>query len=135
MVIVDSTVWIDYLHGIENRESLWLDGNLQRQRLGIIDLILCEVLQGIRNDGDFARVQRELSGLQMFDTGGAALAIAAARNYRGLRARGYTVRSTIDCITATFCINEEHELLHNDRDFDAFEEHLELVVVHPEILN
>jgi len=74
MVIVDSTVWIDYLHGIENRESLWLDGNLQRQRLGIIDLILCEVLQGIRNDGDFARVQRELSGLQMFDTGGAASA-------------------------------------------------------------
>ena len=130
MVIVDSTVWIDYLHGIENRESLWLDGNLQRQRLGIIDLILCEVLQGIRNDGDFARVQRELSGLQMFDTGGAALAIAAARNYRGLRARGYTVRSTIDCLIATLCLRGEHELLHRDHDFDCFEKVLGLRLVH-----
>ncbi|HEY6763890.1 MAG TPA: PIN domain nuclease [Candidatus Sulfotelmatobacter sp.] len=131
MVIVDSTVWIDYLRGTENAETGWLDGQLQRQRLGLIDLILGEVLQGIRDDGDFARVRRELSGFQIFETGGNVLAIAAAQNYRDLRAHGYTVRSTIDCWIATFCLRAKHELLHRDHDFDCFEKALGLRVVHP----
>ena len=129
MVIIDSTVWIDYLRGAENAETAWLDGQMQRQRLGLIDLILCEVLQGIRDDGEFTRVRRELLGFQIFETGGTRLAIAASQNYRGLRARGYTVRSTIDCWIATFCLQGKHELLHRDHDFDCFEQVLGLHVV------
>jgi hypothetical protein len=129
MVIVDSTVWIDYLRGTENAETAWLDSQMQRQRLGLLDLILYEVLQGIPDDSEFARVKIELLAFQIFETGGASLAIAAAQNYRGLRARGYTVRSTIDCWIATFCLQGRHELLHRDRDFDCFEKVLGLRVV------
>ena len=130
MVIVDSTVWIDYLRGTENAETAWLDRQMQQQRLGLLDLILCEVLQGIRDESEFARVQVELVAFQIFETGGVSLAIAAAQNYRGLWARGYTVRSTIDCWIATFCLQGRHELLHRDRDFDCFEKVLGLSVVH-----
>jgi predicted nucleic acid-binding protein len=129
MVIVDSTVWIDYLRGTENAETAWLDRQMQRQRLGLLDLILCEVLQGIRDESEFARVQVELVAFQIFETGGVNLAIAAAQNYRSLRARGYAVRSTIDCWIATFCLQGWHELLHRDRDFDCFEKVLGLRVV------
>ena len=132
MVIVDSTVWIDYLRGTENAETAWLDRQMQRQRLGLLDLILCEVLQGIRDESEFARVQVELVAFQIFETGGLSLAIAASQNYRGLRARGYTVRSTIDCWIATFCLQGRHELLHCDRDFDCFEKVLGLKVVEAE---
>jgi predicted nucleic acid-binding protein len=129
MVIVDSTVWIDYLRGTENAETAWLDRQAQQQRLGLLDLILCEVLQGIRDESEFAQVQAELLAFQIFETGGMSLAIAAAQNYRGLRVRGYTVRSTIDCWIATFCLQGRHELLHRDRDFDCFERVLGLRVV------
>jgi predicted nucleic acid-binding protein len=131
MVIVDTTVWIDYLRGAENPETRWLDGELQRQRLGLTDLILCEVLQGIRDQGTFAQVQVNLLKFQVFQTGGSVLAVAAAQNYRRLRQRGYTIRKTIDCLIATFCLEAEHELLHRDHDFDSFEELLGLQVVHP----
>ena len=77
MVIVDSTVWVDYLRGMQNRETEWLNLELEHQRLGLTDLILCEVLQGIRDDASFARVQRELCKFEVFETGGAELAIAA----------------------------------------------------------
>ncbi len=131
MVIVDTTVWIDYLRGAENPETLWLDRELQRQRLGLIDLILCEVLQGIRDQGTFAQVQTNLLRFQVFQTGGTALAVAAAQNCRELRQHGYTVRKTIDCLIATFCLQAKHELLHRDHDFDCFEKVLGLQVVHP----
>jgi hypothetical protein len=72
-----------------------------------------------------------LLGLEVFATGGVALAVATARNYRVLRARGWTVRTTIDGLIATFCLLNAHTLLHNDRDFDRFEEVLDLRVVHP----
>ena len=88
MVIVDTTVWIDYLRGTENPETHWLDRELQRQRLGLTDLILCEVLQGIRDKNAFARAQVQLLNFEVFRTGGPALAIAAAHNYRDLRERG-----------------------------------------------
>jgi predicted nucleic acid-binding protein len=130
MVIIDTTVWIDYLGGAENPETRWLDRELQRQRLGLTDLILCEVLQGIRNQDMFAQVQAKLLRFQVFQTGGAKLAVAAARNYRDLRQQGYTIRKTIDCLIATFCLQAEHELLHRDHDFDAFEKMLGLKVVH-----
>jgi predicted nucleic acid-binding protein len=129
MVIVDTTVWIDYLRGTENPETRWLDRQLQRQRLGLTDLILCEVLQGIRDQSAFARVRADLLKFQVFPTGGSGLAIAAAQNYRELRQRGYTVHKTFDCLIATFCMQARHELLHRDHDFDCFEKVLGLQVV------
>ena len=135
MVIIDSSVIIDLLSGRMTAQTSWLRRQPDLERMGITSLILSEVLHGIRDDGIFAEALAILSRFVILETGGRDLATDSARNYRVLRKRGITIRSTIDCITATFCINEEHELLHNDRDFDAFEEHLELVVVHPEILN
>jgi len=131
MVIVDTTVWIDYLRGIENAETLWLDGNLQRQRLALTDLILCEVLQGIADRATMEHTEKHLSEFYIFSTGGIELAISAAKNYRDLRLRGHTIRKTIDCLIATFCLQNRHELLHRDRDFDPFERFLDLAVVHP----
>jgi len=131
VVIVDTTVWIDFLRGVQNPETDWLDLQLIHQRLALTDVILCEVLQGIPDDISFARVQRELHRFEIFDTGGADLAVAAAQNFRTLRRRGHTVRKTIDCWIATFCIRNGHALLHRDRDFDPFEQYLRLHVVHP----
>jgi predicted nucleic acid-binding protein len=131
MTLVDTTVWIDYLGGAVNPHTHWLDQELHRQRLGLTDLILCEVLQGIRGDATFRRVRQEMMKFEVFDTGGVELAVASAENYRTLRAQGHTVRKTIDCLIASFCILNGHSLLHRDRDFDAFEKHLELRVIHP----
>lgn len=131
MVIVDTTVWVDYFQGVENPETAWLNTELDRQRLGLTDIILCEVLQGVRDDGVAKEVERRLLNLEVFDTGGVALAREAVRNYRALRSRGHTVRKTIDCLIATFCLREQHSLLHRDRDFDPFEKFLELSVIHP----
>lgn len=132
MVIVDTTVWIDYLQGIRNPETDWLEVELDRQRLGLTDLILCEVLQGVRDEATATTVERQLLKLEVFQTGGVDLARESAKNYRTLRARGHTVRKTIDCLIATFCLREQHSLLHRDRDFDAFERFLNLSVVHPQ---
>lgn len=131
MVIVDTTVWIDYLQGFTNPETDWLHAELDRQRLGLTDVILCEVLQGVRDERAAKDVERQLLTLQVFESGGIDLALEAARNYRTLRGRGHTVRKTIDCLIATFCIREDHSLLHRDRDFDSFEKFLGLSVVHP----
>jgi predicted nucleic acid-binding protein len=129
VVIVDTTVWVDYLRGEQNAETNWLHRELDRQRLGLTDLILCEVLQGIREDARFAQVQRDLRGFEVFETGGAELAVAAAQNFRWLRQQGHTVRKTIDCLIATFCLRGGHALLHRDRDYEAFEEELGLAVI------
>ena len=131
MVIVDTTIWVDYLRGASTPEAEWLDRETARQRLGLLDVMACEVLQGLSTDEGAARVLRHLGRVEIFQTGGIDLAVAAARNYRHLRSRGRTVRPTIDCLIATFCIEQNHALLHNDRDFDAFEEHLNLHVLHP----
>ncbi len=131
MVIVDTTVWIDFFGGIVNRETAWLDQALPRERLGMTDLILSEVLQGIRDEASFRRVRDELMKLKIFAAGGPSLAIASAQNYRTLRQRGFTVRKTIDCWIATSCLLSGHKLLHRDRDFDPFEKELGLQVIHP----
>jgi predicted nucleic acid-binding protein len=131
VVIVDTTVWVDYFHGVENSETEWLDAELDHQRLALTDIILCEVLQGVRDETAAKEVERSLRRLELFETGGIALAIEAARNYRALRTRGHTVRKTIDCLIATFCLRGQHSLLHRDRDFDPFEKFLELSVIHP----
>ena len=131
MVIVDTTIWVDYFQGVENPETDWLNEELDRQRLGLTDIILCEVLQGVRDDVVAMEVERRLLTLEVFDTGGVALAREAAQNYRALRSRGHTVRKTIDCLIATFCLRAQHALLHRDRDFDPFEKFLQLSVIHP----
>lgn len=131
MVIVDTTVWIDFFRGTENPETAWLDSNLDRQRLGLTDLVLCEVLQGISDDGSFRKVQQDLCRFEIFEAGGVDMAISAVRNFQTLRRRGCTVRRTVDCWIATFCIRRQHMLLHRDRDFDPFERLLGLRVVHP----
>ena len=131
MIVVDTTVWVDYLRGADTPEVRWLELNLERQRLGLVDLILCEVLQGTTSPADFRAVQRELLRFEVFATGGIPLAIAAAGHYRRLRSQGITVRRTIDCLIATFCLQGGHSLLHSDRDFDPFERFLGLAVVHP----
>lgn len=131
MVVVDTTVWIDYIRGLRNPEADYLDREMGRERFALTDVILCEVLQGIQDERAFARVLGELHRFEIFDSGGEMVAIEAARNFRELRQKGHTVRKTIDCLIATFCIRNEHILLHRDRDFDPFERFLGLRVVHP----
>jgi predicted nucleic acid-binding protein len=131
MVIVDTSVLVDYVNATINPQTDWIDQKLGVESMGLTDLILCELLQGIRSDSDIPLVLRELSNFEIFDTGGEQLAITSALNYRSLRALGYTVRKTIDCVVATFCIREGHYLLHRDRDFDVFEQHPGLRVIHP----
>ena len=131
MIVVDTTVWIDYFRGARTPHADWLEANLTSERLGLTDLILCEVLQGVPTDSQFNAVQEELLGFEVFETGTVELAVEAARNYRRLRVAGRTVRKTIDCLIATYCLIEGHTLVHNDRDYDPFEHVLGLKVIHP----
>lgn len=131
MVIVDSTVWIDYLRGTNSPHVNWLDRELARQRLGILDLGLCELLQGASTEKEADELQRDLEQFVLFETGGRSLAVTAAKNYRFLRSKGFTIRKTIDCLIATYCIQNGHTLLHNDRDFEPFERELALSVLYP----
>ena len=131
MIIVDTTVWIDYLNGVATTQTDWLDAEVERQRLGLTDLILCEVLQGVRDEQRAEETRRELLKFEVMPMSGVDLAVAAARNYRALRAKGRTVRKTVDCLIATFCLINKHALLHNDRDFDHFAQDLGLRVIHP----
>ncbi|HXE09728.1 MAG TPA: PIN domain nuclease [Acidobacteriaceae bacterium] len=131
MVVVDASVWISYLADKSTLEAEWLTRNASSGDVSLTDLTLCEILQGIRDDRAFQRILQRLILQPIFDTGGIDLSIAAAENYRILRAKGITVRKTIDCLIATFCIRGGHVLLHRDADFDHFEKHLGLRVLHP----
>ncbi|MEO7030577.1 MAG: PIN domain nuclease [Acidobacteriaceae bacterium] len=132
MTIVETSVWIDYINAVPNFQTDWLNRNLRPTKIGLTDLIFCEVLQGVRDDLLFARIRTQLSALEIVPSGGAAIALESAQNYRQLRTKGITIRKTIDCIVATVCIRGGHTLLHRDRDYDPFERHLGLRVVHPE---
>jgi predicted nucleic acid-binding protein len=131
VVIVDTTVWIDYLNGTATAQTDWLEAHLDGQRLGLTDIILCEVLQGVRLDPRFEEVRSALLRFEVHVTGGIELATVTAQNYRRLRAAGRRPRTTIDGLIATFCLLDGHLLLHSDRDFDHFEEVLGLSVIHP----
>lgn len=132
MVVIDTSVLVNYFSGRIDVKTEWLDQQNDLGQVGITDLVLTEVLQGIRDEDSFTKTLNALGQFTVFDTGNRNLAINAARNYRALRKLGLTIRSTIDCLTATFCIEGGHELLHSDRDFDAFEQHLGLRVLHPQ---
>ncbi len=126
MILVDSSVWVDYLRGTPTPQADTLDALLGTVPLAVGDLILTEVLQGCGTDREFNEVRRLLLNLTVVPLGGQPVAIEAARNYRRLRAMGVTVRKTIDTVIATRCIVDKLELLHSDRDFDPFEQHLGL---------
>jgi predicted nucleic acid-binding protein len=129
MILVDSSVWIDYFNGAITPQTERLDSLLGREPLAICDLILAEVLQGFADEGDFDDARKLLTCLTVIDLGGQEIAIQAARNFRVLRGLGVTVRKTIDSVIATRCIESGYNLLHADRDFDPFVKHLGLGVV------
>lgn len=131
MIVVDTTVWVDYFNGIENPQTDFLNSALDKSPILIGDLILTEVLQGFRHDPDFEKVRRALGKYMQVSMVSPDLAVQSARNYRLLRQKGITVRKTIDSLIATYCIENEHDLLHNDNDYDGYEKHLGLRVIHP----
>lgn len=128
--LADTTVWIDYLQGRQTPQVELLDRELAAEDVLLADLVAMEVLQGLRgNTRSFDHVRSNLLALHTIAVGGIVLAMRAAENYRLLRTRGITIQSSTDCLIATFCINAGLDLLHNDSDFDGFEEHLGLRVV------
>jgi predicted nucleic acid-binding protein len=129
LILVDSSVWIDYFKGAITTQTEKLDVLLGREPLGIGDLILTEVLQGFDDQKSFDMAKKMLTSLTIIELCGADVAVQAAENFRKLRSTGITVRKTIDTVIATRCIVSGHVLLHDDRDFDAFVRHLGLRVM------
>lgn len=130
MIVVDSSVWIDFFPGAVTPEVTFLNEAMRRPAVIVGDLVLCEVLKGAASDRQAALLQTELSRFQVVPMARQDLAVTAAAHFRALRARGITVRKTIDLLIGTFCIEENLPLLHRDRDFDAMEQHLGLRVLH-----
>ena len=129
MIVVDSSVWIDFFRGTRTPQAEKLDVLLGTTRIAVGDLILAEVLQGVRDEREFQQVRKTLDSIEQVDLVGREIAVQAAKNFRRLRDLGLTVRKTIDTLIATRCIASNYALLHSDRDFDAFELHLGLQVV------
>jgi predicted nucleic acid-binding protein len=125
VLVVDSSVWIDFFNDVDHPAVDMLDQMLDHGEVRIVvpDLVLFEVLRGFREEHNHRLAKRMLQGLHVEDTGGADLALVAAQHYRQLRASGITVRSSIDVLIAAFCIENDYALLHRDRDFLAFENH------------
>jgi predicted nucleic acid-binding protein len=129
MILIDSSVWIDYFNGLDTPQTSKLDMLLGVEPLGIGDLILIEVLQGFRIDKDYETVKQLLTSLSIFNMPNMEIAIKSVDNFRYLRKRGITIRKTIDTIIATFCIEEKYPLLFSDRDYLPFAEYLGLRAV------
>lgn len=119
MMTVDSSVWIDYLKGLPTPQTQQLDSLLLDPSVDLVllDVVLMEILRGIRSDSEFEHTQTTLAALPVYTAGGEAAALSAAHIYRRLRQNDITVRSSIDLMVATWSLNNEAELLHNDRDF------------------
>ena len=132
MILVDSSVWIDYFNGRKTWQTDLLDKLLSDVPIIIGDLILAEILQGFRSDNDYKTAKSFLSDLLFRQMGGYQVAVQSAQNYRTLRKKGVTVRKTIDVIIGTYCILEGLPLLHDDRDFEPMESHLSLKILSPE---
>ena len=131
MIVVDTSVWIDYFNGVASPHTDLLDQLLSRERLVIGDIIFTEVLQGFRRDTDFRQAQALLDTLEFRPMLGREIALLSAKNYRKLRRAGVTVRKTIDVMIGSLCIQNRHRLLHTDRDFDPIQKHLGLSVLRP----
>jgi predicted nucleic acid-binding protein len=126
VILVDSSVWIDYFRGVVTPQTEKLDSLLGIEPIATGDLILTEVLQGFVSDRDFNQARKLMTSLVVVDLAGQGIAIQAARNFRALRKLGVKVRKTIDTVIATRCIESKLSLLYSDRDFDPFVEHLGL---------
>lgn len=127
MTLVDTSVWIDYLNGIQSTHTDALDSGIVEGNVAIGDLIFLEILQGIRNDRDYRTTKQTLLTLEQYEMFGKEMAEKCAENYRALRKKGITARKTTDVIIATFCIEQEMPLLFLDRDFTPFVSHLGLL--------
>ena len=132
MILVDSTVWIDYFRSADTPQVALLDSYFGSTHLAIGDLIAVEVLQGVRDEREFKLVKKTLDAFDHVDLVGYELAVAASQNYRLLRDRGFMIRKTIDTLIATYCIVNGLTLLHSDRDFVPFVKHLGLKVAYSE---
>ncbi len=130
MIVADTSVWIDYVNGVVAPHTDALDYELAHNRIITGDLIIVEFLQGFKNDADYEKARQIMDSLEYMNFVGREISLKAANNYRILRKQGITVRKTIDVIIATFCIENHFPLLHNDKDFDPFEEILGLNVWH-----
>jgi predicted nucleic acid-binding protein len=126
VILVDSSVWIDHLRNAVTRPVSRLRSRISREELLVGDLILCEILQGLRTDTEARLVEEALREFEVVSLVGPELAVKAAANYRFLRGRGFTIRRTIDLIIGTFCIERGHYLLHGDRDFSPMAQYLGL---------
>ena len=126
MILVDSSVWIDYFRGTTTPQTEKLDSLLGFELIATGDLILTEVLQGFISESDFNQAKKLMTSLVIVDLAGQNMAIQAAKNFRALRSLGITVRKTIDTLIATYCIESGLPLLYSDRDFDPFVKHLDL---------
>ncbi|PIE74460.1 MAG: VapC toxin family PIN domain ribonuclease [Deltaproteobacteria bacterium] len=135
MILVDSSVWIAYFNNSNVWQAAFLDFLLGREPIVIGDLIVSEVLQGFRRDKDFETAKELLSSLEICEMGGYDNAVKSAENYRMLRKTGITVRKTIDVIIGTYCIENDLQLLHDDRDFAPMEEILRLTCCKSEDFN
>jgi hypothetical protein len=131
MILVDTSVWINYFNGQRTWQTNLLDNLLSDVPVIMGDLILVEILQGFRSDNDYESAKSYLSALPFHQIGGCQIAVQSAQNYRILRKKGVTVRKTIDVIIGTYCILEGLPLLHDDHDFDPMVSHLSLKVLSP----
>ena len=121
MIVADTSVWIDYVRGVVSRQTDLLDEALLENRVVTGDLIIAEFLQGFREGSDLKKAKEIMDSLEYFDLLGRKNAYRVAENYRNLRKQGVTHRKMADLIIATFCIEQDFELIHNDRDFDPLE--------------
>jgi hypothetical protein len=129
MILVDSSVWIDYFNGRKTDKTDWLDSAIGNKQIIIGDLILAETLQGFQSDNDFRTAKNLLLNFPFMEMVGQELAIKSALNYRFLRKNGVTVRKTIDVMIGTFCIHYQISLLHDDRDFEPMEKYCKLKTI------
>ena len=129
MILVDTSIWIDYFNGIENKETNILDISLIDGTVAIGDMIVMEILQGFRSDQDYNKAKKSLATLEQYEMFGQSMVIKCADNYRALRKKGITIRKTADVIIASFCIDNKIPLLFSDRDFMPFVKHLNLLSV------
>ena len=124
MILVDSSVWIDYFRGASTVQTERLDALLGSEPLAVGDLVLTEILQGFNSERDFNQARKLLTSLEVVEIGGQEIAIQAARHFRTLWLLGVTVRKIINTMIATFCIEKNYSLLYSDHDFEPFVEHL-----------
>lgn len=129
MILVDTTVWIDYFNGVQSWQVDALDSFLSDELVVIGDIILAELLQGFDKDSDYKQAKEAMEPIECIDLGGKKLAINTASNFRFLRSKGVTIRKTVDMLIGTWCIESKVMLLHNDKDFDLMAQHLPLKVI------